>query len=112
MPADRPAKPSQPLTKRQEDVLALLGEGITLRKTADILGISWATTAAHAATLRRKFAVKTSRELIPAAFRYFDRGPMVPKLQRPPILNQLLQSAEMGDQDDLEHQDRPQQQIG
>lgn len=79
MPADRKqAKPRQRLSRRQEEILALLLEGMNMTEMAEALGIEHRTVRAHLATLRRKFAVRESRHLIPAAIRYFAKGPMVP----------------------------------
>lgn len=83
MPADRvTAKPSQPLSMRQEEILALILEGYTNREICDTLGITERTRRAHTSTLMRKFGVKRSRFLIPAAHRYYSKMPMVPRKRR------------------------------
>lgn len=83
MPADKPAKPRTRPTRRQEEVLALLGEGMTDKEIAAALGFKPRTSRAHVQTLKRKFAVSSRRQLIPISYTYFSSGVMVPKKRMP-----------------------------
>lgn len=84
MPADRvSAKPRQKLSQRQEEVLVLKLEGFRDSEICATLGITPRTLRAHYATLRRKFSVKETRFLIPAAHRYFSKMPMIPRKAKP-----------------------------
>lgn len=86
MPADRKqAKPRQRLSRRQEEILALLLEGMNMTEMAEALGIEHRTVRAHLATLRRKFGCHETRHLIPAGIRYYAHGPMIPKRKKPPL---------------------------
>lgn len=71
--------PSRPLTRRQEEVLILLGDGLTFKETGAILGIKERTVKAFALKLRKKFDVPRSRDLAVCSRRYFLGGPLVPK---------------------------------
>jgi DNA-binding CsgD family transcriptional regulator len=67
------------LTRRQEEALVLIGDGLTFPQIADILGITPRGVKALSDKLRAKFDVTHSRELIPCARRYFAKEAMVPK---------------------------------
>lgn len=57
----RPCYPDV-LTPREQDVLALLREGLTNEQIADRLGISFETAKQHVATILSKLGVSTREE--------------------------------------------------
>ena len=67
------------LTRRQEEALVLIGDGLTFPQIAVILGITPRGVKALSDKLRAKFDVQHSRELIPCSRRYFAAGPLVPR---------------------------------
>jgi DNA-binding CsgD family transcriptional regulator len=75
----KPGKKRAPVTRRQEEVLILIGDGLTFAQIGTLLGITPRGVKKHSDTLRSKFGVATSRELIPCARRYFSAGPLVPR---------------------------------
>lgn len=80
MPADRKnAKPRERLSRRQEEVLLLIGDGLTMPEIGDRLGITSRTVKAHVLTIRRKFDAPTMRALIPSSRRYFQKAAMIPR---------------------------------
>lgn len=55
---------SEPLTRRETDVLRLLARGHTNRQIADVLGLSVRTVEGHRANLMGKLAVSSRVELV------------------------------------------------
>jgi DNA-binding NarL/FixJ family response regulator len=60
-------QPSDPLTRRERDVLALLAAGKSLNEIGDVLSVSYRTAAAVVAALRGKLAVGSTAALIKLA---------------------------------------------
>lgn len=58
------ARPYQPLTKREREVITLLSEGKTSKEIAIVLGLSYRTVEEHRARLMRKFCVSNTAGLI------------------------------------------------
>lgn len=62
------------LTTRQEDALYCFGEGMTIRKTAEMMMVKESTARWYSAQLLAIFQLPpgaTCRELVPHARRYF-----------------------------------------
>jgi len=51
------------LSKREQDIFCLLGEGYSIREIADKLSVSHKTVETHCGNLKQKLGVKTMREL-------------------------------------------------
>jgi len=64
-----------PLTAREREVLTLIAKGLTLPKTAELLGISHNTAAGYTKEIYRKLKVNTRAEAVLEAAR---RGLIVP----------------------------------
>ena len=60
-------RPSNPLTRRERDILALLDRGIDLPSASDRLGISVNTTRGYVKNLYRKLDVHSQVELLAVA---------------------------------------------
>ncbi|NJM15270.1 MAG: helix-turn-helix transcriptional regulator [Bacteroidales bacterium] len=58
------------ISRREEQVLSLLGKGMVAKQIADKLNISTTTVISHKKKLINKFRVKNSVELIKCASRY------------------------------------------
>jgi DNA-binding NarL/FixJ family response regulator len=56
-----------PLTPRQEDVLRLLAEGLTMKEVADRLDLTTRTVAFHKYEIMRRRGLRTSAELVKLA---------------------------------------------
>ncbi len=56
-------RPYQPLTRREREVFALLGEGKTSKEIARILELSYRTVEVHRARLLKKFGVSNTAAL-------------------------------------------------
>ena len=54
-------------TPRQEQILLLVGEGLSNKEIADRIGLGERTVKHHTDRLRAKLGVKKKRELIPIA---------------------------------------------
>lgn len=59
-------RPYQPLTKREQEVVTLLGEGQTSKEIARELNISPRTVEVHRANLQKKFGVTNTNALLQA----------------------------------------------
>jgi DNA-binding NarL/FixJ family response regulator len=63
----RPSPPSAPapslLTRRERQVLELVGRGYTNREIADVLGIAPETVKTHVANIRAKLGLSNKTEL-------------------------------------------------
>jgi len=57
------------LSKREQDIFCLLGEGYSIREIADKLSLSHKTVETHCGNLKLKLGVKTMRELSRKAIR-------------------------------------------
>ena len=60
------------LSKREEDVLRLSGQGFSIREIAASLGIGERSAKHHSDVLRIKFECERRRQLIPVAQSYFE----------------------------------------
>lgn len=60
---DRP----RPLTSRQEDILRLLGEGLSMKQVADRLRVTPRTVAFHKYAIMKRRGLRTSAELVKLA---------------------------------------------
>lgn len=60
------------LTRVQENVLRLAGQGLSTQEIADELGVTHRTAKHHLDVLRGKFGVSHKRRLVAAAQGYFD----------------------------------------
>jgi len=69
IPGDTPLKKLSKLTVRQREVLQLLAEGNTMRKTAEILSVTPRTVAYHKYCIMGKLGINTNSELIQYAFK-------------------------------------------
>lgn len=61
--------PSDPLTPREREVLQLIAEGKTTRKTAEILGISMKTVETHRSRIMEKLDIHDTANLVRYAIR-------------------------------------------
>jgi len=68
--APRPGKASARLTRRQDQVLQLLGEGASTRDIAESLHLSEETVRNHVAKLLRAFGVHSRVEAVAFAHRH------------------------------------------
>ncbi len=59
-------RPYQPLTRREREVMSLLGEGKTSKEIARVLDLSFRTVEVHRGRLMRKFGVKNTAGLVQA----------------------------------------------
>jgi DNA-binding CsgD family transcriptional regulator len=64
----RPAV-GQKLTQRQREVLRLLAEGNTMKKSAELLHVTPRTIAFHKYRIMRKYGLKTNSDLVKFAIR-------------------------------------------
>jgi DNA-binding NarL/FixJ family response regulator len=73
------------LTRRELEVLGLMGEGLRHEQIARQLCISPKTVATHVEHILRKLAVRSSTEAIAVAYRHdiLGRGARVPRAARP-----------------------------
>jgi DNA-binding NarL/FixJ family response regulator len=62
--AAAPAHPLQPLSRRELEVLRLLGEGRSLQQIADAVGVSYKTVANGCAQMKAKLGVARTADLI------------------------------------------------
>ncbi|NND76089.1 MAG: response regulator transcription factor [Ilumatobacter sp.] len=62
-PADQPAQPVEPLTAREEEVLATVAQGRTNAEIADELFISLSTVKTHLASLMTKLGARNRVEI-------------------------------------------------
>jgi len=69
IPGCTPLKNLSKLTVRQREVLQLLAEGNTMRKTAEILSVTPRTVAYHKYCMMEKLQINTNSELIQYAFK-------------------------------------------
>ena len=69
IPGCTPLKNLSKLTVRQREVLQLLAEGNTMRKTAEILSVTPRTVAYHKYCMMEKLKINTNSELIQYAFK-------------------------------------------
>lgn len=60
------ARPYQPLTRREREVMSLLGEGKTSKEIARVLNLSFRTVEVHRGRLMRKFGVRNTAGLFQA----------------------------------------------
>ena len=72
VPAPAPAKPSEPLTAREQEVLRWLSGGKTDRDIGDILGISPRTVHKHLQRIYEKLGVETRTA---AVVRFLQKSP-------------------------------------
>jgi len=61
------------LSKREQDIFCLLGEGYSIREIADKLSLSHKTVETHCGNLKLKLGVKTMRELSRKAIRQSNK---------------------------------------
>jgi PAS domain S-box-containing protein len=59
-------RPYQPLTRREREVMSLLGEGKTSKEIARVLNLSFRTVEVHRGRLMRKFGVRNTAGLFQA----------------------------------------------
>lgn len=69
-----PGHPLKDLSRRDLDILRLLGEGRSMQQIADALGIGYKTVANNCAHLKTKLGVSRTAELIRIAVLSRDRG--------------------------------------
>ncbi|HEY6898905.1 MAG TPA: response regulator transcription factor [Rhodocyclaceae bacterium] len=60
----KPASPAAPLSKREEEVMELIAEGLALNQIAKRLSVSPKTVTSHKANLMEKLGLKTNADLI------------------------------------------------
>lgn len=65
-----PAAEAEPLTGREREVLALVGEGLSSKEIAKRLGISDLTVRKHRENLCRKLGARNAAELVALAVRF------------------------------------------
>lgn len=65
----RKREPGLPLTRRQREVLQLIGEGYTMREIADVLRISPRTAESHKYEIMRQLGADNTAELVRHAVR-------------------------------------------
>jgi DNA-binding NarL/FixJ family response regulator len=66
---DESARPSDPLTPREREILQLIAEGKSSKEAADILGISAHTVESHRTRMMSKLAIHTRAGLVRYAIR-------------------------------------------
>lgn len=75
-------RPYQPLTRREREVMSLLGEGMTSKEIARALDLSFRTVEVHRGRLMRKFGVRNTAGLV-QALAGLGGAHMVPHGKRP-----------------------------
>ena len=68
-PSSPAARPPQPLTPREKQIVQLIWEGLMNREIASRLTISIKTVEAHRATIMKKVRVRNTAQLLKAAIR-------------------------------------------
>jgi len=66
-------RPGDVLTPRQSEVFRLVGQGMSLREIASELRLSIKTIETHCAQIKKKFGLRTSRQLVEHAYLWFTR---------------------------------------